>query len=115
MIKRSNRSPSPSRKNEVSKTPIQTISDFVSLVQSSRVQRVQCHSLSEYCSEVVSDEGSQFTVYTDGGIVRYDKPQAVVKCTKLKLSEKPRLVDSEARVSAISLPRHQNIYLPHLI
>ena len=70
-----------------SSTQTITVRDFLSLLNSHDFKRVQIESMTQYRKAVLSDSGSQFTIYTDDGIKRYGQPDAVVKCAKFKLSK----------------------------
>lgn len=87
-------------------TRINTIRDFLELLNITRVKRVQLESSSSYRSKILNDKGSQFIVYTDDGIRAYGQPPSVVKCAKFALSPKSLTGDAETRV--IKPPRFIN-------
>jgi serine/threonine protein kinase len=75
-----------------------TVRDFLSLLSSHDVKRVQIESMTQYRKTVLSNSGSQFTIYTDDGIKRYGQPDAVVKCAKFKLSKTAAASDTRTQV-----------------
>ena len=103
MPKRSIRTPTSVAHELSSKVEINTIADFQTFIQARDVQRVQLQYANIYRSKVLSDHGSQFTVFTGDGIHLYDKPAVVVKCAKLRLADKPLPLHNEQRVSSITL------------
>lgn len=103
MPKRSIRTPTPVAHELSSKVEINTIADFLTFTQARDVQRVKLQYSNIYRSNVLSDHGSQFTVYTGDGVMLYDKPAVVVKCAKLRLAAKPLPLYNERRVSQSSM------------
>jgi hypothetical protein len=99
MPKRSIRTPTPVEHEKSSKFEINTVRDFVTFIQAGDVQRVTLGSANVYRSTVLSDHGSQFTIYTGDGILLYDKPAVVVKCAKLRLPREAQPTDDKQRVS----------------
>lgn len=81
-------------------TRINTIRDFLQVLNLSRVRRIQRESSSTYRSKILNDKGSQFIVYTGDGIEAYGQPRSVVKCAKFALSTESLTRDAEARVIA---------------
>ena len=86
-----------------SSTQTITVRDFLSLLNSHDVKRVQIESMTQYRRAVLSDSGSQFTIYTDDGIKRYGQPDAVVKCAKFKLGKTAAASDTRTQVKGFNL------------
>lgn len=74
-----------------------TIKDFLQLLQSREIARVQLEASNIYRSKILNDTGSQFTIFTDHGIKKYGGPVAVVKCAKFHLSAEARADDNQAK------------------
>lgn len=77
---------------------INTIRDFLELLNVTQIQRVQRESPTTYRSKILNDKGSQFTVYTDDGIKAHGQPPSVVKCAKFALGPNSLTLDAETRV-----------------
>jgi hypothetical protein len=72
-----------------------TLPGFLGFLNSRDVQRVQLDSVTLYRSKIISDSGSQFTIYTDDGIRRSGKPEGVVKCAKGGLAKTAKATQSQ--------------------
>ena len=77
---------------------IHTIRDFLQLLHSRGIERVQLEEKIRYRSNILNDSGSQFTIYDDQGIKSYGQPIAVVKCAKFQLGTHPLLQNERKRV-----------------
>lgn len=99
MIKQSFRTPTLVEHDLTSNHEINTVRDFLTFIQARDIQRVQLQYINTYRSKILSDHGSQFTVYTGDGVNLQRKPQVVVKCAKLKLVDKQQSLSEEQRVS----------------
>ena len=78
-------------------TQNRTIKDFLQLLRSREIERVQLEASNTYRSNILNDSGSQFTVFTDDGIKKYGGPVAVVKCAKFHLSSQALANDNQTR------------------
>lgn len=99
MPKRSIRTPTAVEHENSLKFEINTVRDFVTFIEAGDVQRVTLESVSVYRSKILSDHGSQFTIYTGDGILLYEKPAVVVKCAKLRLPREAQPTNDKQRVS----------------
>jgi hypothetical protein len=79
-----------------SKTQIKTIKDFLKVVKSGDVRRVEIDDMSTYRSRRLGG-GSQSTVYDDQGIRHHGLPAAVIKCALFQLSNETILPTTEDR------------------
>jgi hypothetical protein len=78
------------RRGPLTRGEINTIEDFVEILQWAQVDRVGLQSATVYRKTVIGT-GAQFTVYDDGGIGRWGDstlPSAVVKCTHFQLGNR---------------------------
>jgi serine/threonine protein kinase len=79
------------------------INQLLELLNRRGVHRVTLRSYSEYRSIVLSDRGSQYTVYTGEGVNTFDKGDVVVKCAKLPVGTEPLSDHDQRRVQASAL------------
>ena len=86
MFKRSERTATKVGEDLLTLMALPTIRDFITLLNSRGVERVQREYPSTYCSKILSSSGSQFTIYTDDGIRETGKPVGVVKRAKFQIS-----------------------------
>lgn len=82
---------------------IGTIDRLLELLHRGGVRKVTLRSYSSYRSVILSDRGSQYTVYTGDGVNTFDKGEVVVKCAKLPLGSTPLLESDQRRVRATAL------------
>lgn len=76
------------------KIQIKTIKDFLNVVKSGNVGRVEIDSMTTYRSRRLGG-GSQSTIYDDQGIRHPGLPAAVVKCALFQLSTEAVLPTTE--------------------
>ena len=98
MLRRSVRTPTAVERTQLYQAEIYTMRDFLTFIQARDVRRVELKHRLKYRSEILSEGGSQFTVYTDAGIYRQGTAASVVKCAKLKLATTPALPDKKQQV-----------------
>jgi len=103
------------RRGPLTSGEIETIEDFVGVLQSALVDRVALQSSTNYRKNVIGT-GAQFTVYDDTGIGRWGTsnrlPPVVVKCARFQLSggsatrrsEKTTVQDTRNRRVRITTP-----------
>jgi serine/threonine protein kinase len=75
-----------------------SLNDLLKLLNAAGVKRVQLNSASVYRKRLVSDDGSQFTVFEDDGVKRYGQPIGIVKSTKFKINEQGQIDDDHSKV-----------------
>jgi hypothetical protein len=75
-----------------------SLNDLLKLLNAADVKRVQLDSASVYRKQLVSDDGSQFTVFGDDGVKRYGQPIGVVKSAKFKVNEQGQIDDVYSKV-----------------
>lgn len=98
MFKRSERTATKVGEDLLTLTALPTIRDFITLLNSRGVERVQRESTSTYCSKILSSSGSQFTIYTDDGIRETGKPVGVVKRAKFQIARGNKTPSVSVRV-----------------
>ena len=98
MFMRSQRTATKVGDDLLTSTALPTIRDFLALLNSRGVERVQRESTSIYCTKILSSSGSQFTVFTDDGIRETGKPVGVVKGAKFQLRRDNHAPSDSARV-----------------
>lgn len=76
----------------------ETIRRLHELLQRGGIRRATLQSYTVYRSEILSDRGSQFTVYTGAGVNTFDKGDVVVKCVKLRVGAEPAPSEDDRRV-----------------
>jgi len=77
---------------------VPSLNDLLKLLNAADVKRVQLDSASVYRKQLVSDDGSQFTVFGDDGVKRYGQPIGVVKSAKFKVNEQGKIDDVHSKV-----------------
>lgn len=98
MPKRSNRTAT-LIENDSEKVSNGTARQLLELLQQGGVKRVTLRHHLEYHTKILSDQGSQFIVYTGDGVNSFDKGHVVVKCPKFKVGNEPLLKTDKNRVS----------------
>jgi hypothetical protein len=82
---------------------VRSLNDLSKLLNTTDVKRVQLDSASVYRKQLISDAGSQFTVYTDDGVKRYDQPVGVVKSAKFQINTQGPINDEHAKARYASI------------
>ena len=87
---------------------IQSVHDFLQLMQSRGIDRVHLESRSRHCASIVDDSGSQFTVFDDFGIKKHNQPAAVVKCAKFRFGSTELLHNEKKKVRSLAIKDFPN-------
>ena len=85
---------------------VKTINDFLKIVQSGDVRRVELDSITKYRKNLIGT-GSQSIIYDGAGIHSQELPSAVVvKCARFQLSNERIFPETEDR--RVSIPFQTN-------